>query len=421
MKKNVLTSVVVFIFLSLAFALKAQTTLTIGDIAFTGYNSDGPDNFSFIILRPGGIESGTIINFTDYGWNTGDCGTNGWRTTPAETEVSWTAPSALSYGQQVAITGLTATLGTVTGTAFTFTAAGDQIFAFQGSRTGSHTLIAGIHMNVESGLTTAVNWDNLTPATPGVQYSNRPDCLTNGTYALYITNPADNNFEVDNARLSPTVVLTGDKGTDLALVNNASNWELNDITVFTLPTVFTTPLPIHFNAVKAFERNRNIQIDWKMDLQDNVVKYIVERSSDGETFTDLSTIPVTASGSYSFTDQQPSGQVSYYRIKAIELTGNVRYTRVMRINLTGASSGMKIYPTVVTNHEFNLQMNNLPQGSYTLHVYNTAGQVIINKVLPHAGGTSTQTLLLPANVSKGMYKIRLGDKGKVYYSSVVVE
>jgi hypothetical protein len=216
------------------------------------------------------------------------------------------------------------------------------------------------------------------------------------------------------------VLLTGTNATDLALINNAANWEIHDENPFTLPSGATL-LPVHFNAVKAFERNRNIQIDWKMDLQDNVVKYIVERSLDGETFTDLSTIPVTASGSYSWTDQQPFNQVSYYRIKAIELAGNVKYTRIMKISLTGVSSGMKTYPTIVTNHQLNLEMNNLPQGNYMLHMYNATGQVIMNKVLPHAGGTSTQTLLLPANASKGMYKIRLGNTSKAYFSSIVVE
>lgn len=53
-------------------ASKGQTTLSLGDIAFDGYNCNdgGPlaNEFSFVILRSGGIQSGTVIKFTDNGW-----------------------------------------------------------------------------------------------------------------------------------------------------------------------------------------------------------------------------------------------------------------------------------------------------------------------------------------------------------------
>jgi large repetitive protein len=204
------------------------TTLTIGDIAFTGYNSAGTDDFSFIILRPSGITSGTQIKFTDYAWVSGACGTNGWGTT-VEQEITWTASTTLTYGMQVRVNGLTASTGTVSGTALSLSQGGDQIFAFQGDRTGVYTLLAGIHMNQEAA-TSAANWDDV-PAPTGVG-SNRPACLTNGTYALFI------NPEVDNARLKTTVTITGDPATDRATINNAANWDVDNVNPFILPPAF---------------------------------------------------------------------------------------------------------------------------------------------------------------------------------------
>jgi large repetitive protein len=205
------------------------TTLALGDIAFTGYNSSSAaDDFSFIILRPSGITSGTQIKFTDYAWASGACGTNGWGTT-AEQEITWTANTTLTYGMQVRINGLTASTGTVSGTALNLSLGGDQIFAFQGNRTGVHTLLAGIHMNQDDG-TSAANWDDV--ATPTGTTSNRPDCLTNGTYALFI------NPEVNNARLKTTVTITGNPVTDRATINNAANWDVDDVNLFILPPAF---------------------------------------------------------------------------------------------------------------------------------------------------------------------------------------
>src|SRR4051812_17139986 len=63
----------VVIILMSCIGTTGQTTLTTGDISFTGYNSNNSgiaaNNFSFIILRPGGIAASTFINFTDCGYN----------------------------------------------------------------------------------------------------------------------------------------------------------------------------------------------------------------------------------------------------------------------------------------------------------------------------------------------------------------
>jgi hypothetical protein len=213
---------------SVASSAVGPTTLAIGDIAFTGYNSAGTDDFSFIILRPSGITSGTQIKFTDYAWVSGDCGTNGWGTS-VEQEITWTANTTLTYGMQVRINGLTASTGTVSGTALSLSQGGDQVFAFQGERTGVYTMLAGIHMNQEAG-TSGANWDDV-PAPTGIA-SNRPGCLTNGTYALFI------NPEVDNARLKTTVVITGNPVTDRAAINNAANWDVDNLNPFILPPAF---------------------------------------------------------------------------------------------------------------------------------------------------------------------------------------
>ena len=46
---------------------KSQTTLSVGDIAFIGINSDGDDDFSMLLLKD--ITAGTSFYITDKGWN----------------------------------------------------------------------------------------------------------------------------------------------------------------------------------------------------------------------------------------------------------------------------------------------------------------------------------------------------------------
>jgi hypothetical protein len=239
--------------------LQAQTTLVAGDIAITGYQGFGAsataDEFSFVLLR--NVTASTAINFTDNGW----LSTNVFRT--GETTVTWTAATALNAGTEVKIVGLNATLagagspGTVTGTALSLSANGDQILAYQGSVV-TPTFITAIHMNVYSltnsdpVTTTAAAWDG----TANTLFASAvPTGLTNGVNAMWIGTQGDINSEKDNARF----ICAGDLSTAVSikgLIFDQSKWTTSDgdpsglilptgcsyITAAAAPTINTNPV-----------------------------------------------------------------------------------------------------------------------------------------------------------------------------------
>jgi hypothetical protein len=90
------------------------TVLSPGDLAIVQYNSSTTDSFTFVFARD--IEAGTEVNFTDNGW----LAAGGFR--PGEGTVTYTAPTAITAGTVVTLTGLD------------LDAAGDQIIAYQGTQ-----------------------------------------------------------------------------------------------------------------------------------------------------------------------------------------------------------------------------------------------------------------------------------------------
>jgi hypothetical protein len=91
------------------------TVLTVGDIAVVQYNSGTTDSFTFVFSRD--VEAGTVVNFTDNGW----LAAGGFRPGgPGEGTVTYTAPTAITAGTVVTLTGLN------------LDDAGDQIIAYQG-------------------------------------------------------------------------------------------------------------------------------------------------------------------------------------------------------------------------------------------------------------------------------------------------
>jgi hypothetical protein len=435
MRRNLLYTALFLFLLPGALTVNAQTTLALGDIAFTGYNSSpaaGSDSYSFVILRTGGIAAGTVIKFTSRGWwgnapNT-TCGTNGWGST-VEEEVTWTAAVAIPYGRQIAITGLTASYpygspGTVTGTALDLSAGGDQILAYQGVQTGVYTMLAGIQANYTAGVTDAGanNWDNTGVTSPTGTQSNRPACLVTGTHALILTSPpTPPRDEVDNGRIKGNTILSGNPATDRSRVNNIANWDVADGVAFSLPGVMAG-LPVNFTSIKALEKNSRVTVEWGVGFEEQIQGYTIEKSDDGRLWMEMGVVSASGQKSYSWIDAQPSNGVNYYRVRANEMSGATKYTTVAIVNRSKGGSGIVVYPSIVKGTLFSLQMNNMAAGNYKLNIHTTTGQLVMSRVVNHAGGSSTQTINLPATIQKGVYKVSLvSNDAKAEISTIVVQ
>ena len=131
--------IVLFVALFLSVAgIIAQTSLAPGDLAFTSYTSDNPDEFSFVVLED--IDSATVISFTDHGWlSTGAFRTN-------ENVIVWTSGVAIAKGTIITINSTAPSIGSTTGAMPAFSGSGDQVFAFQGT-VAMPSLIAGLNMD----------------------------------------------------------------------------------------------------------------------------------------------------------------------------------------------------------------------------------------------------------------------------------
>src|SRR2546421_7710775 len=98
----------------------AFTNLSAGDIAIIGYNSDDPDTFSFVALKP--IGSGTVIRFTDQSWNGSAFTASG-----TDSTITFTAAADIAAG-----TVIPSSSGQFSGL-LNLDNAGDTIYAYQGA------------------------------------------------------------------------------------------------------------------------------------------------------------------------------------------------------------------------------------------------------------------------------------------------
>ena len=114
------------------------------------------------------------------------------------------------------------------------------------------------------------------------------------------------------------------------------------------------PLPITLLSFTAKASNDQVILNWNTAAEYQVKKIIVERSSDGVSFsrlTELSPKGSSNSGAaYTATDAWPFSGYGFYRLKIIDIDGSATASNTIRIQMPGkAFSITQLYPNPVSD------------------------------------------------------------------------
>ncbi len=214
-------------------------SISAGDIAIIGFDSDDPDTITFVALTD--IPAGEVIRFTDSGW------TSGGAFRANEGGIKWTAPAeGISAGTVVSQASpftsgnwLVDNSGVGSG-GFLLSTSGDQILAFQGAAT-SPTFIHAVNGDA----TAPTNGWQTTASDANT--SALPSGLVEGTTAVGLFQSAT---ERNDAHYDCTKGTSGTKAELLALINNRDNWLTGDTAYGTYsswtgcPASFTVGAPV---------------------------------------------------------------------------------------------------------------------------------------------------------------------------------
>ncbi len=169
-----------------------------------------------------------------------------------------------------------------------------------------------------------------------------------------------------------------------------------------------TVLPVTFTKVKAYAKDKAVQVEWNVENESNITYYEVEISTNGTSFTKAGTIKATGANSYSFTDATPANGINYYRIKSVGIASDIHYTSIVNVTMEAvANSAVSIYPNPVTGTSFTLKLTNITAGKYALSVVNANGAVLFSKTVIHNGGTASQKVTLQNKLAAGIYYLKI--------------
>lgn len=165
-------------------------------------------------------------------------------------------------------------------------------------------------------------------------------------------------------------------------------------------------VPVSFVSVKAAQAGNNIAVEWKVANEVNTVRYEVEKSTDGRSFSKKGTVLATGADTYNWLDENTVNGFNYYRIRSVDNNGQVKYTQVVKVQL-GGKAGISISPNPVQGNFVNILINQPLAGKYGIRLTNIAGQAVYNREVTHNGGSVSQSFVLPSALSSGIYQLEV--------------
>ncbi len=190
---------------------------------------------------------------------------------------------------------------------------------------------------------------------------------------------------------------------------DAPNWYTFDFTeTFTLGSE-STPLPVEWLSFDGYCHGNFVDLQWETASETNNDHFVVERSTDGENFEPVGTVPGNGNSNqilaYSYLDTDPLGK-AYYRLKQVDFNGDFDYSEIIHISCANQpESFVRIFPNPFKN-QLHVMVSDLPEKEFTLEVFSMEGKRIEKHEL-HAGPEGFHKVLQTHRLTPAMYMIRI--------------
>lgn len=189
--------------------------------------------------------------------------------------------------------------------------------------------------------------------------------------------------------------------------------------LFTLASATTqNPLPVELLFFDAQWTGDAVDLNWSTASEQNNAFFTVEKSIDGEDFTEVLRVDGAGNSSttiaYTAQDHDPLPGISYYRLKQTDYNGQASYSQIKMVDVQNKNN-WQIENLLSTEQtiQLNLSAHELP---LAVEVFSSTGQLVFKTNLPVG---SNQLFLETSNWGAGYYTIRLRDGLHQHTRSIV--
>ncbi len=201
-------------------------------------------------------------------------------------------------------------------------------------------------------------------------------------------------------QLLPVIVGPISSAANQAIITNPANWTCS------APIAGQIVLPVKFLSFTGkFNKDNGVQLDWAVTFEHGMKYYAVEKSTDGNSFSEVGRITNSNyngrdNAYYTYSDNNVTTGTVYYRIKEVDTDGRVDYTKIVVLN-NGIKGTINVFPNPFIRQ---IQIFGLNQGelnSNNVRLFNTVGLQIAYKVI------NNNTIEVDGNLQTGTYFLKV--------------
>lgn len=224
-----------------------------------------------------------------------------------------------------------------------------------------------------------------------IGHRNPPTILSDISYTF-------NNLTWTSPTVAPAYPIT------FYIVGNAANnglGNLGDYIYSTTVVANASVVPVLLSTFTAKQlNNADVTIQWRTQQEINTDNFEVEKSSDGQIFSNLTTAKAqgfsSTSKDYYITDKNPitKGEFIYYRLKIIDKDGSFKYSDIVKISLITKETIIKNVTTIHNVNNNSFEVNILSPNTQTINInwINSNGQLMASENKTLIKGSNTFTL-----------------------------
>lgn len=215
-----------------------------------------------------------------------------------------------------------------------------------------------------------------------------------------------------------TATYSGDGGlASLASINTptgvaldaSGNLYIADLNNYRIRKVTNAVLPLTLLSFTGQKQGNLINLKWVTTNEINTAAFIIQRSSDGVNFTNLSSVASKGNTSsqtdYTFIDGHPSSSKNYYRLKMMDKDGSFSYSSVIVFSLEDVSIlGFKLSPNPARNYA-QIQIASSKNEMVNIFVIDATGKTLLNQKNRLNIGINVISLNNISTLKSGLYYV----------------
>jgi hypothetical protein len=181
-------------------------------------------------------------------------------------------------------------------------------------------------------------------------------------------------------------------------------------------------LPVTLLYFTARQNNNQVTLHWATASETDNDYFSIEKSRDGQQFNQVGRVAGAGTSvkklTYQFNDDFPSGGVSYYRLKQVDLDGTFTYSKTVKVS-SDITSALRVYPNPLTNNELWVEASGDQNTDMRIIIQNAIGKPVLDAT--YAYDPVVKVDLTRLRREPGLYIITVRRKNRIERQKLVIQ